>query len=517
MRASTAGVGAVHCLADDSMNYHYMLNEHSPTRSLDFLVKTYTDLGTYKSEVDRTNLVNEELRAVAKYNGIDAYAPIAVIESLKGSLKAEGVYSEQAIELFRRLTPYIACIEACGFKIDRERILHVEADLVLNNHQIQQELSAIAPGVNLNSPSQLSDFLFSSSGLNLPVPDMKDILNEDGRPSTRKQVLEKVDHPITELLRSFKQNQKVLGYIRSTKGKSILENLEDDGFVYPEYYLVKRESRGESSGSVSRIAVKYPPLQNIPRDSEVRSVGVSRYGDEGVLVELDGSQMELRWGAVVSEDPVLMSVFKNREDIHATTASFCGVSRDAPGGINGKNINFGLLFGISIHGLVDRFNLSKHKAQQIDSVLKEKYAGVFEYLKQVKATATQEGRVRTEYGMWRRVPGANPIDPKGRALLREAANYVIQRPASDMVQLLGWWLMLELDGIALPVMTSHDGLLWDLPRDNLEKTLDIMREGVAHFPTLVKEVLDVDLKGVPFEFDFQVGSNWKNKKKLEVT
>jgi len=515
LRASSAGAGAVRCLCDDSMVYHYMLNEHSPTRNLDYLVQTYTNLGRYKQEVDVTNLVNEDLKVVAKYNGTDAYAPRAVISSLRAELKEQGIYSQPAVELFRRLIPYVSCIEASGLALDRDRLLDVEAGLIETSLAASVELKAMAPGVLLTSPQQLSKFIFGDGGLGLKVPDIKDAYNEDGSVSTRKQVLDKLDHPFLDQLKIFKKAEKVLGYIRSTNGKSLIENLEDDGFVYPSYFLTKQERRGEKEGSVSRIAVKYPPLQNIPRESDVRTAGVSRYGSEGVLAEVDASQAELRIAAVQSEDPVLMEVFRSHEDIHAATAEFCGVPRDDPGGISGKNINFGLLYGSTISGLIEKFSLSYGKAKQIDEALKKKYAGVFAYMDSVRTEATQNGQVHTSYGMYRRVPGANPSTPKGRKLLLEAANYVIQRPASDIVQLLGWYMMNELDGIALPVMTSHDGLLWDVPKDNLPVFLDKMQQGVAYLPQLVKNVLQVDLKGVPFEFDIKVGDNWKEKKKVE--
>lgn len=518
-RASTRGPQAILCLADDSMVYHFILSEKSPNRSLRFLVETYTDLGRYKDEVDVLKLRETDLKKVARYNGVDAYAPLVVIESLQERLKEEGIYDQRAIELFRRMVPYVTTMSSVGFKVDRAKLAQVEkklsAKLAFTEGILQRET-----GINPYSTPQLAQYLFSEEGLGLPVPQIKDCYgkvaapyrtrakgvdwHKTNVPSTREDVLERIDHPLVEKILSMRGDKKLLStYVRGKRGKSIWENLTEDDYVYPDYFLIKHH-RG---GSVSRLSVKNPAMQTLG-DSEVKACFVSRYED-GILLEFDWKQMELRYGACMSKDPALIEALKG--DPHAATAGHAGLDRDG-----GKTANFLLVYGGTIAALEEKLGVPRGKAAQVYRLIHEAYPVFFKYLEDAKREAVMNGRVFTPYGMHLTVPGATPSTGQGRAILREAANYVIQRPASDMAQLFGWYMMHRLDGLALPVMSNHDGLTWDLRRDDLPQVLDNLRAGLVYFPRLVDEILGIDITAVTFEVDVKIGTNWLEMEEIET-
>lgn len=68
----------------------------------------------------------------------------------------------------------------------------------------------------------------------------------------------------------------------------------------------------------SRLSSDNPNLQNIPRadKSNLKRVFASRYGDEGVMVEADYSQLEVVVQGVLSGDKHLLEDLRNRIDFH---------------------------------------------------------------------------------------------------------------------------------------------------------------------------------------------------------
>ena len=498
---------APNCLTKDSGVYHYLLSEHSPTRNLNYLVQRYTTLGGYKQEVDTTNLVNTPLELVSKYNGKDCIAPVEVIRALKGELQEQQYYNPRIIGFYKRLSPFISCIESNGVKVDINKLLKTEKKFIKERDQLEEELKIEMPSVkNIRSSKQLSDYFFKE--LKLPIPDVKGSIGKSGMPSTSEKFLKYLDHPSVEKILEYRKLNKVLtSYIRGTRGSSILENLNPRGFVHPNYYITKEP---EGGGTVTgRLSCKRPAMQTIPRESPIRNAFISRYGSKGLLLEIDASQMELRYGAMISGDKTLMKIFQDRLDPHQATADLCGVERQT-----GKNINFGIVYEITPKGLVEKMGISLEIAKDISVKLKEAWGTYYEFMDAVRREAILKGEVSTPYGRFRRVAGASPGTGKGRALLREAANFVIQAPASDIIQLLGWHLTQELKTFARPIGTNHDGLLWDLLDCHLDKVLDKVEAGVLYLPRLVEEVLGIPLT-IPYAFTVKVGKNWGEMKQIE--
>ena len=69
------------------MAYHYQADEHAGNRSLDYYSRRYTQVGGYKDDIDKGNLINEPLERVARYNGTDAAIVPGIIESMKIELE----------------------------------------------------------------------------------------------------------------------------------------------------------------------------------------------------------------------------------------------------------------------------------------------------------------------------------------------------------------------------------------------------------------------------------------------
>lgn len=494
MRAAGLSTSPVQCQSKDSMLYHYMMNEHSTARNLDYLSRAYTKLGGYKDEVRNSALVEAPIRELARYNGRDAAIPALIIDSITTHLESTGYLSPQMEKFYSLLTRFVSLMESAGVKVDRKRLAEVKADLEEKIETLRSEVEDMAPEVNLDSPKQLSNHIYTT--LALPIPDIKDALTPTGQPSTREDILTHLDHPFIDRLLEFRGHAKLL----RTYVRGIEDNLWPDSTVHPQFFIAKTDFGGTVTG---RLSCKRPAMQTIPRDSDIRSVFVPR-NIRGVLLEVDAAQAELRVAASFSEDPSLLDIFRSGADPHQATADLCGVDRHT-----GKTVNFASIYGVTAWGLVERAGLSETLAKRVAKTIRNEWATLYEWLDATKATAVRTGEVCTGYGRWRRVPGAEPTSPKGRMLMREAANFVIQAPASDFVQTLGARLALDLEGLAVPVMSNHDGLMFDVfDEQQALHVVGILLTTLEDFHNIVYDTFGVDLK-VPFEWDIKTGRNLK--------
>jgi DNA polymerase I-like protein with 3'-5' exonuclease and polymerase domains len=103
----------------------------------------------------------------------------------------------------------------------------------------------------------------------------------------------------------------------------------------------------QTRAGTSRIYARDPAVQNVSR--ALRHLFVPAEGM--VLIKADYSQAQLRILAHLSGDKGLLDLFNEGRDVHAETAQWLGVDREAA-----KEVNFGICFGISAAGLCGKIN-----------------------------------------------------------------------------------------------------------------------------------------------------------------
>jgi uracil-DNA glycosylase family 4 len=494
------------CLADDCMTYHYSLDEHAPTRSLDYFSRRYTKTGGYKEEINKADLINEPLEKVAKYNGTDAAIPPGIIAQLVEEQKGFGCYSPELIEFYRRIVPFVGALEANGMRIDLEA-LEVARDL--HDHNVAKAEKAMrrvcGDDLNLRSAPQMRDYLFSSNGLGLSLPDIprQALYTPKGEISTAEPMLAalKGQHPFVDRLGEF----RTAGKMREAYVEAIYKNVYPDQCVHPSYFIVRTAFSGnyvDEGGTVSgRLSAKGPAVQTIPGADPVKRAYASRYKG-GYIMNIDGAQMELRYGGWRAGDDNIRKACEG--DPHQWVADLVGAKRAI-----GKRTVFASIYGVTADGLVEKAGLAPAVAKKIAPLLAKKWARLYDYLQRVGNDAVSTGQVCTPYNAFRRVPDANWSSGPGRHLVRSAQNYVIQRASSDLVLILGWRLMLELHGLAIPITSTHDSITFDVPKGKATKTHKIMQAVVKEqWKVDAKEILSLDLGRFPFAFDLTRGPNW---------
>ncbi len=434
-----------------------------------------------------------ELPATARA-GLEALSAIAVREPLERRL-AETKLDRLFREVELPLIPVLARMEAVGVALDHEA-------LGVLDREFRAEIARLEAGIyhdvghefNLGSPKQLEQVLFFE--LNLP----KGRRTKTGF-STDASVLEDLRpaHPMIDKLLEWRVYTK----LRSTYVEALPNLLAADGRLHTTFH--------QAVASTGRLSSSDPNLQNIPIRTElgrrIRRAFVAGDPDR-TLLAADYSQIELRILAHVSGDEHLKDAFARGADIHRETAA--RVLHKDPADIThgersmAKMVNFGLAYGMSDFGLASRANIPRVEAQAFINSYFAAYSGISYYMMAIKEQAKAQGWVETLLGRKRAIPELRASNPALRgAGERMAINMPIQGTAADIQKIA----MIRVDerlragGLrARLLLTVHDELLFETPREEVEPLAALVRETMEGALAL----------SVPLVVDVKVGDDWES-------
>ncbi len=425
--------------------------------------------------------------------GLEALSVLAVRPSLEQSLRDEGV-DRLFAEIELPLIPILARMEAAGIALDQDALAALEREFATEIARLEAEIYAVVGHqFTIGSPKQLGELLFVELGL------PKGRKTKTGY-STDATVLEELRgvHPVVELVLDWRTYTK----LRSTYVEALPNLLGPDGRLHTLFH--------QAVAATGRLSSSDPNLQNIPIRTplgrRIRHAFVAGSPDT-TLVAADYSQIELRILAHVSGDEHLREAFAREADIHRETAA--RVLRKAPEDVTGdersmaKMVNFGLAYGMSDFGLSSRAGISQQDAREFITGYFAAYSGISRYMLHIRETAAEQGYVATLLGRKRQIP---ELTSSNRALKaageRMAINMPIQGTAADIVKIA----MIRTDralregGFRARVLLSvHDELLLEAPRDEVDRLVPILREAMEGALPL----------SVPLTVDAKVGDSWE--------
>ncbi len=426
--------------------------------------------------------------------GLEALAALAVREPLERRLAEEGLDRLYG-EMERPLIAVLARMEATGVALDREALRLLDTEFSTEIHRLEQEIYAdVGHEFNLGSPKQLEQILFFE--LNLP----KGKRTKTGY-STDASVLEdlRAAHPMVEKLLEWRVYTK----LRSTYVEALPTLLADDGRLHTTFH--------QAVAATGRLSSSDPNLQNIPIRTplgrRIRRAFVA--GEpELTLLAADYSQIELRILAHVSGDEHLKDAFARKADLHRETAA--RVLHKDPADVTvgersmAKMVNFGIAYGLSDFGLSSRANIPRQEAQEFINTYFATYSGISYYMLAIKEQARTQGYVTTLLGRKRQIPELAARNPTLRAAgERMAINMPIQGTAADIVKIAMIRLAerLEAGGFrARMLLQVHDELLLEVPRDELDRLVPVLRETMESALPL----------SVPLTVDVKAGDDWES-------
>lgn len=383
-------------------------------------------------------------------------------------------------------------IERRGVKIDTNRLHEMSKELGAEYQTLQQQMyEMVGYEFNIGSPAQLGEVLFTK--LQLPTTGIK--RGKTGY-STDQKTLDKLkgQHPVIDLI----ERTRELAKLKNTYVDALPELADDHGRLHTTF--------NQDVAATGRLSSTAPNLQNIPIRSELgRTIRTAFVAEPGnVLVSADYSQFELRLAAVLAGDTELIEDFNSGVDIHTKTASETysipleEVTKDQRRAA--KVINFGVLYGMSPHGLSAATGMSFPEAKKFIDQYFELRAPIRTFIDATLTQAEDEGYVETYFGRRRPTPDVKSSNFMVReSAKRAAANMPIQGTEADLMKLAMLKVEKGLGNLGEQILQIHDSILVECPRDNAGRVSELLKTTM--------ESIAPDLP-VKLKVDVSVGDNW---------
>lgn len=492
-------------LDEDTMILSYLLEPNWGRHNLDRLAAAYLQetaipynevVGKGKNEV---TMNRAPVEAAAPYACEDADFALAIARILRPRLDKENLTTLYR-DMERPLIGILAEMEIAGVRVDEPALRTISAELQIDIRRLEKQIYEQAGlEFNINSPAQLSSVLFQKLLLQPPKKA------RGGKAvSTAIEVLEELrdQHAVIPLVIEYRQTAK----LKSTYADALPELIDPaDGRIHTSY--------NQAVTSTGRLSSSDPNLQNIPaRGSAGKRFRRAFIPEEGCLfLAADYSQIELRVLAHLSEDSVLVDIFRRGHDIHAETADRVFGENAALSAEErrhrAKIINFSLIYGASAFSLARELGTSNREAQDYIDRYYERFPDVKTYLDGIVEEAAARGYVETMFGRKRQVPELRQPDRAARdAGRRMALNTPIQGTAADIIKKAMIEVRRGLGREKLNtrmVLQVHDELVLEVPE----------RERAAVEP-IVREAMESVCSGfrVPLKVTLGWGTSWADAK-----
>lgn len=382
------------------------------------------------------------------------------------------LYTEQNEFIMKVLTR----MEYTGIMVDRELIIeHIREMEDLSNKMLQDLHIKAGNTFNPNSSAQVSKFLKTDNA--------------------QKKTLERHGSKDAELVLSYKAAAKA----KSTFYEPYLEYSLYDGRIHPTMNVI-----GTVSG---RLSSSDPNLQQVPRKAKkgngykVKDVFIAPPGKS--LVQLDYAQLELRLACYFAGEKTMTHMFNEGIDLHQYTADELNIDRQT-----GKNMNFGLLYGMGPNKAADFLNIPLEAAEKLVPRWRKLYPAFMETAQNLYSLAQS----------WRDRNG-NPTAPgKGWKYIRLPDGRVRRYNFPDANEFTAWNTLVQGTGAILTrrallriadffpypdpdvelTLTVHDSIILTVSDEALDRVVPVVKHLMTDFPEYTPKI----------EVDVQIGKSW---------
>ena len=474
----------------DTMLASYVLNSVATRHGMDDVARVYLSHLTTTFEqiagkgVKQKTFNQIELETAAHYAAEDAHVTYRLYEVLDRKLQEIPQLSSILHNIEMPVASVLTTMEENGIELDLNFLGQLSVDFAETIQNLENQIIEIAGETfNVSSPKQVGEVLFEKLGLKGGKK------TATGQYSTSEAVLEKIDHPITDLIIEYRGLTK----LRSTYTEALVKQANADTHrVHTSYH--------QALTATGRLSSTDPNLQNIPVREEIgRQIRKAFIAPKGrVLLAADYSQIELRLMAHFCQDDALVHAFNHGQDVHKRTASeVLGVALEditSDQRRQAKAVNFGLLYGMSEFGLIRQLGFTRQESQDYIKQYFHRYPGIYEYMQRTRQVALEQGFVETITGRRLYTPdidARNMMVRKGAE--RAAINAPLQGSAAEIIKMA----MIEVAKIlpndqAKLLLQVHDELVFEVDEaiaDQLaEKIKDVMQKVVTLSVPLVVEV-----------------------------
>jgi len=489
----------------DTMIMSYVMNPGLPSHELANVARDRLKLDVLsRKDVARTaplfaldhEMGSSGVGPYQQYLGEKSDVVLSLEDVLEPELRRDAALLKiyDAIEM--PLIPVLARMEDRGIRIDVPLLKQMSNALGTQLAELERRIYAESgTEFNINSPQQLGHVLFEK----LQYPAAKKTKGTKAYSTSMDVLQELAGHGfvVPQLILQHRELHK----LKSTYVDALPQLVGKDGRVHTSF--------NQAVAATGRLSSSDPNLQNIPiRTEQGREIRKAFIAEEGnVLLAADYSQVELRILAHISQDESLIETFRRGADIHRATASnIFNIPEDqlAPEQRRAaKTINFGVLYGMSAFRLSNELNISTAQAKDFIDAYFARYPKIQEYLDRTLEEARKTGKVTTLFGRVRYIPEIHnrSFTVRGNAE-RMATNAPIQGTAADILKLAMIALDANLGNEGAMLLTVHDEIVIEVPKNRAEKVAGIVKETMENIFPLA----------VPLAVDTHWGKSWYEAK-----
>lgn len=379
----------------------------------------------------------------------EVHSPKLAAENLESVAQSVGEY-----------TRVVAGMEHRGILIDRklleERIVQAKRDI---NAMFMEAFNMARRKIMINSPQEVCKWL--------------------GISSSADEILERMgDDPRVKLVQRFRK-------VRTAHNNYYRKflNMAPDDVLHAAMLLFIVIS--------GRMAVRDPPLQSLPRDTDSYAVKESMIARPGyTLVQADYKRAEMCIAAHYGNDTNMIALLKSGVNVHKAVSEELGMSYD-----HAKRTNFSIVYGIGSDTLSQRLNIAVHIAENYLKRYHSRYPGFKRLYYAAQEYADKHGHIVMYTGR-RRHYNRGPMTPTHKA-------------SSNLIQGCVAELMRE-------AQTNVDHELY---QEDVHQLLQVHDAGVMEVPTSelprllpqIKEIMEDKVRfKVPMLVDIKYGPNLAN-------
>ena len=427
------------------------------------------------------------------------YEISCLVFRLKPLLKSDLVKFHQ-LNLYKNieipLLKTLALMETEGINLDVNFLKNLSKKTTEELNEITKKIFELSgEEFNISSPKQLGEILFEK----MKISD-KPKKTKTGQHSTSEEVLTELasKNDIVKLVLEYRSISKLLNTYIDSLPKQLHKSTNR---IHTEYV--------QTVASTGRLSSINPNLQNIPirtsRGKEIRKAFIAKNKDY-FLMAADYSQIELRIIASLSEEENMINAFKNKEDIHSSTAAAVfnvpinKVTKEQRS--NAKVVNFGIIYGVSAFGLSNQTNLNRKESKELIEKYFEKYPKLKHYMNNQISFARDNGFVETILGRRRYLKDINSQNSIVRgAAERNAINAPIQGSAADIIKIAMINIQNKLSSgnySSKMLLQVHDELVFDVFKPELNEIINLTRNEMEQAYKI----------NVPLTVDINYGLNW---------
>ena len=480
----------------DTMLASYVLNAVATRHGMDDVSRLYlSHLTTTFEQVAgkgaKQKTFNQiEIETAAHYAAEDAHVTYRLFEVLDAKLQKHPELVNILHNVEMPVARVLTIMEENGIELDLSFLDQLGVEFANTMANLESQITELAgQSFNVSSPKQVGEILFDKLGLKGGKK------TATGQYSTSESVLEKIDHPITELILDYRGLSK----LKSTYTDGLLKQANSDTHrVHTSYH--------QALTATGRLSSTDPNLQNIPVREEIgRQIRKAFIAPQGrVLLAADYSQIELRLMAHFSQDEALVDAFNHGQDVHRRTAAeVLGVALEdvtSDQRRQAKAVNFGLLYGMSEFGLTRQLGFSREESRGYIAKYFQRYPGVLDYMERTRQIAREQGFVETILGRRLYTPDIMASNKMiKQAAERAAINAPLQGSAADIIKMA----MIAVDQMlpkdqAKMLLQVHDELVFEVDEA-------IADELAPQLAKVMQSVLNIS---VPLVVEVGKGRNW---------